>query len=73
MKRYMWHAHFRTKADPAMGVSSSDPIALVRDALRLNASSIGLYRGEEIKGKLPTLESMRGMMEDKISIRYKKP
>ena len=63
MKRYMWHASFRVESKHSMGVSCSDPLSLVRDALRLNANSITLHRLEEIKGKLPTLMEMRGIVK----------
>lgn len=65
MKRHMWYGHFRTRQDAGMGVSCSDPEALLRDALRLGATAVSLFRGEEIKGKTPSLMELRGIMNDR--------
>jgi hypothetical protein len=70
MKRYMWHLTARVGQD-SMGLSCSDPARLVKDALRSNASVICLIRGKEIKGKLPTLEQMRGLFAKRIHRRAK--
>jgi hypothetical protein len=47
-------------SDGDRGVSCSDPVALLNDALRFNASAIFFSRGKEIRGKLPDLMQMQG-------------
>ena len=61
--RFMWHAHYRTAKGDTLGISCGDAVALTRDGLRHNSVAITLYRGKEIKGKLPTLASLRGIMK----------
>ena len=61
--RFMWHAHYRTAKGDTLGVSCGDAVALARDGLRHNSVAITLYRGKAIKGKLPTLASLKGMLK----------
>lgn len=59
MKRYMWHASYRKANGESSGIECSDPESLVRTGLCCNATAITLYRGKEIKGKIPSLEDVQ--------------